>query len=194
MTAHGWKYQRVTSAKCEESSSKRWLKTWLGKIYPCKRSPLCLLRSANWRPIQTLGTTYHLWLLRPTLEGWFRREKKEISFAISCVCRGLSNHLTNCYLYMMDPTKTRKGKEWRMNFDIPSSLAPVHHNTTNLPVPEPLLRNQSCLAKEASYDDFEEEQSASSAETRRCQVVGERCPYYSKQKDINNLYRNMALT
>lgn len=133
---------------------------------------------------------------RRTLEGWFRGEKRAMRFAIPRVWREPSNHLTDCYFCMVDPTKRRKGKNAPPTKypDIPSSIAPVPHNTINLPVPQPPLKDQSCPAEEASYDDSEEEQGASSAVRRRRRVAGERCPYYPKQEDINDLIREMALT
>ena len=111
-------------------------------------------------------------------------------FAIPRVWRESSHHLTDCYFCMVDPTKRRKGNyappiEYP---DIPSSIAPVPHNMTELPVPQPPLRDQSCQAEEASYDDSEEEQGASSAACRRRRLVaGGRCPYYPNQEDINDL-------
>ncbi|XP_076043771.1 uncharacterized protein LOC143026873 [Oratosquilla oratoria] len=47
---------------------------------------------------------------RLTLEGWFRGEKRATSFAIPRVWRELSDHFTDCFFCMVDPTKRRKGK------------------------------------------------------------------------------------
>lgn len=58
----------------------------------------------------------------------------------------------------------------------------------------PPLREQSCSAEEASYDDSEEKQGASSAARSRRRVAGERCPSYPNQEDVNDLIREMALT
>ena len=79
---------------------------------------------------------------RRTLEGWLRGEKRCMCFAIACIWREPSDHHTDCYFCMVDPTKRRKGKnappiEYP---DIPSSIAPVPHNNTDLPVPQPPMR------------------------------------------------------
>ena len=99
-----------------------------------------------------------------------------------------SNHYTNCYCGMLDPTKRRKGKNTlRLEYPhIPSSIAPVPHNTTDLPVPQPLTINQSCLA-EASTDNSEKKKDASSSSSvmyRGRQFREERCPHYPNREDI----------
>ena len=65
---------------------------------------------------------------------------------------------------MVDPTKRRKGKnappiEYP---DIPSSIARVPHNNTDLPVPQPPMRVQFD-PEEASSEDSETEQVPSSS-------------------------------
>ena len=47
---------------------------------------------------------------RHTLEDWFRGEKRAMRFAIPRIWREPSNHLTDCYFCMVDPSKRRKGK------------------------------------------------------------------------------------
>ena len=47
---------------------------------------------------------------RRTLEGWLRGEKRAMRFAIPRIWREPSNHYTDCYFCMVDPTKRRKGK------------------------------------------------------------------------------------
>lgn len=135
-----------------------------------------------------------------TLEGWFRGEKRMMPFAVPRIWREPSNHLTDCYFCMVDPTRRRKGKnappiEYP---DIPSSMAPVLHNQMDLPVPQPPSREEACLAKDregaASSDSDSEEVQCTSGARRRHRVSGERCPYYPNQDDINDLIREMALT
>ena len=95
----------------------------------------------------------------------------------------------------MDPTKRRKGKnappiEYP---NIPSSIAPVPHNTTDLPVPQPPTRDQPYPAETSSEDSKKEEgapsSSSSSVACRRRRVGDERCPDYPNQEDINDLIR-----
>ena len=116
-----------------------------------------------------------------------------MSFAIPRVWREPSNHLTDCYFCMVDPSKRRKGKNApSIKYpDIPSSIAPVPHNTTDLPVPRPPLRDESSIA-DMSSTDSETEQSSAMCVQRR--VAGERCPYYPNQEDINDLVRELSLT
>ena len=75
------------------------------------------------------------------------------------------------------------------------SIAPVPHNTTDLPVPQPPSRDQSCPS-EASSEDSEKEGVLSLAFVmRRPPRLGKkRCPYYLNQEDNNDLIRGMAMT
>ena len=72
--------------------------------------------------------------------------------AIPRIWREPSDHHTDCYFCMVDPTKRRKRKNaLPIQYpDILSSIAPVSHNITDLPVPQPLSRDQSCPAKASS--------------------------------------------
>ena len=94
---------------------------------------------------------------RHTLEGWFMGEKRAMPFATPRVWREPSNHLTDCYFCMVDPSKRRKGKNVP---DIPLSIAPVPHNTTDLPLPQPPLRDESSIADMSSTDSETEQSSA----------------------------------
>ena len=133
---------------------------------------------------------------RRTLEGWLRVEERCMHFAIPRIWREPSDHHTDCYFCMVDPTKRRKGKnappiEYP---DIPSSIAPVPHNNTDLPVPQLPMRVQSD-SEEASSEDSEMEQVPSSCVVGRRRWAGEeRCPYYPNQEDMNDLIREMTLT
>jgi len=104
-----------------------------------------------------------------------------------------TNHLTNCYFCMVDPSKRRKGKNApSIKYpDIPSSIAPVPHNTTDMPVPQPPLRDEPFIT-DASSAESETERSSGACVQRR--VGGERCPYYPNQEDIIDLVRELSLT
>ena len=80
---------------------------------------------------------------RCILEGWLKGEKRAMRFAIPRIWREPSNHYTDCYFCMVDPTKRRKGKNAPPieYLNIPSSIAPVPHNTIDLPVPQPPTRD-----------------------------------------------------
>ena len=102
---------------------------------------------------------------RRILEGWLGGEKRAILFAIFRIWREPSNHYTDCYFCMVDPTKRRKGKnappiEYSK---IPSSIASVFHNTTDLPVPQPPTRDQPYPAETSSEDSKKKESAPSSS-------------------------------
>ena len=113
-------------------------------------------------------------------------------FAVLRICREPSNHLIDCY-------RRRKGKNVpTIDYpDIPSSVAPVLHNVTDLPVPQPPSGEEACPmdSEEAvSSDNAEEKQCTSSTTRRRHRMCRERYPYYPNQDDINDLVRDMTLT
>ena len=119
-------------------------------------------------------------------------------FAIPRIWREPSNHPWDCYFCMVDPSKQRKGKNTPpIEYpNIPPSIAPVPHNTSDLPVPNPPTKAQQMVAVESSEDsEMEEGEPFSSFGVRRRQWSrDERCPYHLNQKDINDFIREMGLT
>ena len=117
-------------------------------------------------------------------------------FAIPRIWRDPSNHRSDCYFCMVDPSKRRKGKNAPPTeyLNIPSSIAPVPHNTSDLPVPNLPSKAQQMIAVESSEDSEMEEGAPSSSfgVRRRQQSRDERCPYYPNQESINDLNREMA--
>ena len=99
---------------------------------------------------------------------------------------------------MVDPSKRRKGKKAPpIEYpNIPSSIAPVPHNTSDLPVPNPPTKAQQMAAVESSeYSEMEEDEPFSSFGVRRRQRSRDkRCPYYPNREDINDFIQEMALT
>ena len=108
---------------------------------------------------------------RRTVEGWRRGEKRAMRFAILRIWRELSNHHSDCYFCMVDPLKRRKGKNTPpIEYpNIPSSIAPVPHNTSDLPVPNPPTKAQQMVAVESSEDSEMEEGESSSFGVRHRQ-------------------------
>ena len=130
---------------------------------------------------------------RHTLEGWLIAEKKAMRFATP---RTFQSPLGLLFLHG-GPIKRRKGKN-APPIEYPtisSSIAPVPHNTSNLPVPNLPTKAQQMVAVESSEDSEMEEGEPSSlfGLRRRQRSRDERCPYYPNQKDINDLIREMAL-
>ena len=102
-------------------------------------------------------------------------------FAIFRIWREPSDHHTNCYFCMLDPTKQRKEKNApAIEYPhIPSSMTSIPHNTTDLSVPQPPSGDQSCSAEASSEDSKKEGASSSAFVMRRPRRLGnKRCPYY----------------
>ena len=106
---------------------------------------------------------------RCTLEGWLREEKRALRFAIPCIWREPSNHHSDCYFCIVDSSKRRKGKNTPpIKYpNIPSSIAPVPHNTSDLPVPNLPTKAQQMVALESSEDSEMEKGEPSSLSRNR---------------------------
>ena len=119
-------------------------------------------------------------------------------FAIPRIWREPSNHHSDCCFCMVDPSKRRKGKNAPpIKYpNIPSSMAPMPHNISDLSLRNPPTKAQQMVAVESSEDSEmkEGEPSSSFGVRRRQRSRDERCPYYPNQEDINDLIRKMALT
>ncbi|KAL6459437.1 hypothetical protein MHYP_G00329090 [Metynnis hypsauchen] len=128
---------------------------------------------------------------KKTLEGWYRGEKRAMHFAIPRIWREPTDHSTNCYFCMVDPSKRCTGKNaMPVTYpDIPSSTAPVPH-CPELPVPTPPDR-ATPPSKESSRSDTQED--VEDHDFSSC-ADEERKPYYPNQKDLNNLIRDLGLT
>ncbi|XP_058848173.1 uncharacterized protein LOC131698720 [Acipenser ruthenus] len=63
---------------------------------------------------------------KKTLEGWYRGEKRAMKFAIPRIWREPTDHSSNCYFCMVDPSKRRTGKNaLAITYpDLPSSIVP----------------------------------------------------------------------
>ncbi|KAL6467649.1 hypothetical protein MHYP_G00233260 [Metynnis hypsauchen] len=128
---------------------------------------------------------------KKTLEGWYRGEKRAMHFAVPRIWREPTDHSTNCYFCMVDPSKRRTGKNATpVTYpDIPSSIAPVPH-CPELPVPTPPDRAtppSEESSKSDTQEDVEDHDFSSCADE-------ERKPYYPNQKDLNDLIRDLGLT
>ena len=98
---------------------------------------------------------------RRTLESWFRGEKRAMPFAFPpCLAWALqpSNRLLLLYGRPKQNTEGKNAPSIKYP-DIPSSIAPVLYNTTDFPVPQPPLRDESSIA-DMSYTDSETKQSS----------------------------------
>src|SRR6218665_5881 len=84
--------------------------------------------------------------------GWYRGEKRAMKFAIPRIWLQPTDHSSNCYFCMVDPTKRRTGENTPQ---IPSSIAPVPH-CLELPVPTLPKRDQPSSG-DSSKSDSEED-------------------------------------
>ncbi|XP_051552787.1 uncharacterized protein LOC127440312 [Myxocyprinus asiaticus] len=129
---------------------------------------------------------------KKTLEGWYRGEKRAMKFAIPRIWQEPTDHSSNCYFCMVDPSKRRTGKNApAITYpDLPSSIAPVPH-CYELPIPTPPEREQPSL-EESSKSESEEDIADPDDNFRG--GAEERNPYYPNQKDLNALIRDLGLT
>src|SRR6218665_3857067 len=124
--------------------------------------------------------------------GWYRGEKRAVKFAIPRILPQLTDHSSNCYFCMVDPTKRCTGKNAPQIVypDIPSSIAPV----ITLP------RAACSHSPEEGSAIFRRQQQVRQRErywrSRLCfhRCVEERRPYFPNQKDVNDLTRDLGLT
>ncbi|XP_076365832.1 uncharacterized protein LOC143254555 [Tachypleus tridentatus] len=129
---------------------------------------------------------------KKTLEGWYRGEKRAMKFTIPRFWREPTDHLSNCYFCMVDPSKRRASKNASviMYQDLPSSIAPVRH-CPELPVPTPPERKQP-PSEESSKS--EEEVDVEDPDYNFRDAAGDKNPYYPNQRDLNDLIRDLGLT
>src|SRR6218665_2547837 len=82
--------------------------------------------------------------------GWYRREKRAMKFAIPRIWPQPTDHSSNCYFCMVDPTKRRTGKNAPQIVypDIPSSSTTL----PKLPVPTPPKRDQPSSGDSSKSD------------------------------------------
>ncbi len=81
-----------------------------------------------------------------------------MKFVIPRIWREPTDHSTDCFFCMVDPSKRRSGKNAPAVFypDIPSSIAPVPHSA-DLPVPAPPERSQLSEENSKSEDKLNRE-------------------------------------
>ena len=110
MAARGCKYSADSLCYvCGEFFARRAKKHWLDSCTRAKEAYHAYLRmpvgdqDKRWAPHVICDYCRH------TLEAWFRGEKRAMRFAVPRVWGEPSDHLTDCYLCMVDPTKQRKG-------------------------------------------------------------------------------------
>ena len=112
-----------------------------------------------------------------------------MKFAIPRIWWQPTDHSTNCYFCMVDPTKRRIGKNAPQIVypGIPSSISPVSR-ATNFHSPEEgsaIFRRQQQVRREEDIGE---------PDYGFIDAVEERRPYFPNQKDINDLIRDLGLT
>lgn len=124
--------------------------------------------------------------------GWYRGEKRAMKFAIPRIWREPTDHSSNCYFCLVDPSKRRTGKSAPpiMYPDIPSSIAPVPH-CPELPVPTPPKSDQPSSGERSKSDS---EEDIADPDYNFTDAAEEKKPYFPNQKDLNDLIRDLGLT
>ncbi|XP_076342775.1 uncharacterized protein LOC143243358 [Tachypleus tridentatus] len=129
---------------------------------------------------------------KETLEGWYRGEKRAMKLTVPRIWCEPTDHSSNCYFCMVDPSKRRVGKNTSaiMYPDLPSSIAPVPH-CPELPVTTSPERKQPSSEENSKS---EEEVDVENPDYNFRGSSGERNPYYPNQRDLNDLIRDLGLT
>ena len=114
-----------------------------------------------------------------------------MKFAIPRIWRKPTNHTNDCYFCVIDPSKLRTGKNAPAIVypSIPYSIAPVPHSD-QLSVPIPTRCQVPVSADESNTD----ENDITIDDYVLNSNLEETKPYYSNQKDLNNLIRGLGLT
>ncbi|XP_045133910.1 uncharacterized protein LOC123517658 [Portunus trituberculatus] len=76
-------------------------------------------------------------LCKRTLEGWYRGENRAMRFAIPRIWREPTDHSSNCFFCMVDPSKRRAGKMRLLSY-ILTFCHPLRQCHTALSSPYPL--------------------------------------------------------
>ena len=125
---------------------------------------------------------------------WLRGEKRHMNFAIPRIWREPTDHSSNCYFCMVDPSKRRKGKNSQpvVYPDIPSSSAPVPHSV-ELPIPTPPERVLPASMEISSESENEDHSNDDSYDAEGGGSYA-REPHFPNQAELNDLVRDLALS
>src|SRR6218665_740105 len=125
--------------------------------------------------------------------GWYRGEKRAMKFAIPRIWRQPTDHSSNCYFCMVDPTERRTGKNAPQIVypDIPSYITPVPP-CPELPVPTPSKRDQPSSGHSSKSES--EEDTCNGDPDYVITDAMRRRPYLPNQKEVNDLIRDLGLT
>lgn len=95
-------------------------------------------------------------LCKRTLEGWYRGENRAMRFAIPRIWREPTDHSSNCFFCMVDPSKRRAGRNAPAIIypNLLSSIAPVPH-CPEIPIPIPPQREQLVSVENSNSEEDE---------------------------------------
>ena len=113
-----------------------------------------------------------------------------MKFAIPRIWREPTDHSSNCYFCMVDPSKRKECSSYHTSPDLPSSMTPVPHSP-ELPVLTVPDRNQS-PSEEQSISESESDEDVVDPDYNF--LAHDKNPYYPNQKDLNDLIRDLGLT
>ncbi|XP_076314883.1 uncharacterized protein LOC143227311 [Tachypleus tridentatus] len=115
-----------------------------------------------------------------------------MKLSIPRIWHELTDHSSNCYFCMVDPSKRRAGKNASAitYLGLPLSIAPVPH-CPELPVPTLSERKQPSSEENSKS---EEKVDLEDPDYNFRGAAGERNPYYPNQRDLNDVIRDLGLT
>ncbi|XP_076325587.1 uncharacterized protein LOC143233332 [Tachypleus tridentatus] len=121
-----------------------------------------------------------------------QRGKESHEVAIPIIWCAPTDHSSNCYFCMVDSSKCGAGKNASaiMYPYLPLSIAPVPHCPE---IPVPTLPERKRPSSEESSKP-EEEVDVEDPDYNFRDAAGERNTYYSNQRDLNDLIRDLGLT
>ena len=120
---------------------------------------------------------------------------RAMKFAVPRIWREPTNHSSDCYFCLIDPSKRRAGKIARAIVypDIPSSIAPVPHSA-QLPVSNPPHLEREQISEEDSTMLKNEEGTSDCEDYITGDELEQKKPYLPQQQDINDLIWELGLT
>ena len=118
-----------------------------------------------------------------------------MKFAVPRMWREATNHSSECYFCLVDPSKPRAGKNTPalVNLDIPSLIAPVPHSA-QLPVPNPPPQEREQTSEDKSSILKSEEGTSDCEDYITGNELKQKKHYFSKQQNKNDLVMKLGLT
>ena len=118
-----------------------------------------------------------------------------MKFAVPRIWLEPTNHSSNCYFCLVDPSTHQAGKNAPAIVypDIPSLIVSVPHSA-QLPIPNSSPQEREQISEDDSIILKNEEDTSDCEDYITGDELDEKKPYFFKQQDINDLIRELCLT